>query len=163
MDEHLAGCKTCHEVFAETLRFALDEEAAGVLPRRALTAIPFMQRPAFRMAAVLAARGHGRRRASSSSGSRALQARVAELSSPSWPRRWAPDRFVEPRLTGGFQHGRLVILRSADRPQGLDAHTPAVLAAIARIRERAGERSVPRNRSAHSPSRTSSRATSAKP
>jgi hypothetical protein len=46
-------------------------------------------------------------------------------------------RFVEPRLTGGFQHGRLVILRSGDRPQGLDAHTPSVIAAVARIRERA--------------------------
>ncbi len=32
MDEHLASCSECHEVFAETLRFALDEEAAGVVP-----------------------------------------------------------------------------------------------------------------------------------
>ena len=33
-------------------------------------------------------------------------------------------RFVEPRLTGGFQHGRLVILRSGEAPQGLDAQSP---------------------------------------
>ena len=44
-------------------------------------------------------------------------------------------RFVEPRLTGGFQHGRLIVLRSS-APQGLDAQSPAVLAAVARIRER---------------------------
>ncbi len=136
MDEHLAGCTTCHEVFAETLRFALDEEAAGVLPRRALTAIPFVKRPAFRMAAVLA-----------------VAATVVLAFQQLWLARLKPasptlvaelaeamgtTRFIEPRLTGGFEHGRLVILRSADRPQGLDAHTPAVLTAIARIRERAG-------------------------
>ena len=45
-------------------------------------------------------------------------------------------RFVEPRLIGGFQHGRLIVLRSGDAPQGLDAQSPAVLAAVARIRER---------------------------
>ena len=31
MDEHLADCSTCHETFAETLRFALDEEAKGLV------------------------------------------------------------------------------------------------------------------------------------
>jgi CHAT domain-containing protein len=46
-------------------------------------------------------------------------------------------RFVEPRLTGGFRHGRLTTMRSADTPQGLDAQSPAVLGAVARIRERA--------------------------
>jgi CHAT domain-containing protein/tetratricopeptide (TPR) repeat protein len=46
-------------------------------------------------------------------------------------------RFVEPRLTGGFQHGRLVTLRSSDVSGGLDAQSPAVLAAVARIREQA--------------------------
>jgi len=50
----------------------------------------------------------------------------------------ASDRFVEPRLTGGFHHGRLVVLRSGDTPRGLDAYPPAVLSAVARIRERAG-------------------------
>jgi CHAT domain-containing protein/tetratricopeptide (TPR) repeat protein len=140
MDEHLAGCTTCHEVFAETLRFALDEEAAGVLPRRALTAIPFMKRPAFRLAAVLA-----------------IAATVVLAFQKLWLARLKPaspslvaelaeamgtTRFIEPRLSG-FKHGRLVILRSADRPQGLDAHTPAVLTAVARIRERAGADTSP--------------------
>jgi CHAT domain-containing protein len=46
-------------------------------------------------------------------------------------------RLVEPRLTGGFRHGRLTTLRSGDTPQGLDAQSPAVLAAVARIRQRA--------------------------
>ena len=46
-------------------------------------------------------------------------------------------RFIEPRVTGGFQHARLVVLRSGDAPQGLDAQPPAVLAAVAQIRERA--------------------------
>ncbi len=46
-------------------------------------------------------------------------------------------RFVEPRLTGGFQHGRHVVLRSGDTTQGLDQHSPAVIAAVAHIRERA--------------------------
>ena len=47
-----------------------------------------------------------------------------------------PTRFIEPRLTGGFQHGRLVVLRSGNAPQGLDAQSPAVLTAVAHIRER---------------------------
>ena len=46
-------------------------------------------------------------------------------------------RLIEPRLTGGFHHGRLITLRSGETPHGLDAQPPAVLAAIARIRERA--------------------------
>ena len=46
-------------------------------------------------------------------------------------------RFIEPRLTGGFQHGRLVVMRSGDAIQGLDAQSPAVLSAVANIRERA--------------------------
>jgi CHAT domain-containing protein len=46
-------------------------------------------------------------------------------------------RFIEPRVTGGFEHGRLVVLRSGESTQGLDAHSPAVIAAVAHIRERA--------------------------
>ena len=46
-------------------------------------------------------------------------------------------RLIEPRLTGGFKHGRLIVLRSAETPKGLDAQSPAVLAAVAKIRERA--------------------------
>src|SRR5439155_1708403 len=46
-------------------------------------------------------------------------------------------RFVEPRLTGGFHHARLTVLRSGETPHGLDAESPAVLGAVARIRERA--------------------------
>jgi len=135
MDEHLAGCPTCHEVFAETLRFALDEDAEEALPRMSATVIPFVRRPAFRWAAVLAAAAgvflvfQPLWRARSERPGAPLVAELAHA--------MGTKRFVEPRLTGGFQHGRLVILRSGDRPQGLDAHSPAVLGAVARIRERA--------------------------
>jgi CHAT domain-containing protein len=44
---------------------------------------------------------------------------------------------VEPRLTGGFHHGRVIRLRSGGAPRGLDAQSPEVLAAVARIRARA--------------------------
>ena len=54
MDEHLADCATCHEIFAETLRFALDEEDGGALPRTPPVVLPFVRRPAFRLAAILA-------------------------------------------------------------------------------------------------------------
>jgi CHAT domain-containing protein len=56
---------------------------------------------------------------------------VAELA-----RALGTTRFIEPRLTGGFQHGRYVVLRSADKPSGLDAYPPAVIAAVARVREK---------------------------
>jgi tetratricopeptide (TPR) repeat protein len=134
MDEHLAACPTCHEVYAETLRFALDEEAEEALPRSSLVAIPFVRRPAFRVAAVLAVAAsvflafqqlwHAR-------SERPAAPLVAELAQA-----MGTKRFVEPRLTGGFRHGRLIVLRSSAAPQGLDAQSPAVLAAVARIRER---------------------------
>ena len=135
MDEHLGSCPTCHETFAETLRFALDEEAEEALPRTPPLVLPFVRRPAFRVAAILAIAAsvflafqqlwHAR-------SARPASPLVAELAQA-----MGTARFVEPRLTGGFQHGRLVILRSGDRPQGLDAHSPAVLGAVARIREKA--------------------------
>jgi CHAT domain-containing protein/tetratricopeptide (TPR) repeat protein len=135
IDEHLAGCPTCHEVFAETLRFALDEQAEGALPRTSPTVIPFVRRPAFRMAAVLAVAAGvflAFQQLWRARSERAQPSLVAELAQA-----MGTTRFVEPRLTGGFEHGRLVILRSGDRAQGLDAHTPSVIAAVARIRERA--------------------------
>ena len=134
LDEHLADCPTCHETFAETLRFALDEEAEEALPRTSPVVLPFVRRPAFRLAAILAVAAsvflafqqlrHAR-------SERLTSPLVAELAQAMGTR-----RFVEPRLTGGFQHGRLIVLRSGDAPQGLDAQSPAVLAAVARIRER---------------------------
>lgn len=135
IDEHLASCSGCFDTFAETARFVLEEEDA-VLPRRAKV-LPFVTRPAFRVAASLAV---------------AVGLLVAfqqlwrpHLQGPREPlvadlaRAMGETRFIEPRLTGGFQHGRHVVLRSggSDKPQGLDAHSPAVLAAVARIRERA--------------------------
>ena len=54
MDEHLADCPICHETFAETLRFALDEEAEEALPQTPPVVLPFVRRPAFRLAAILA-------------------------------------------------------------------------------------------------------------
>jgi CHAT domain-containing protein len=134
MDEHLAACPTCHEVFAETLRFALDEEAEDALPRSSLVAIPFVRRPAFRLAAILAVAASvllAFQQLWRARSDRPTSPLVAEL-----VQAMGTKRFVEPRVTGGFQHGRLIVLRSGDAPQGLDAQSPAVLAAVARIRER---------------------------
>jgi CHAT domain-containing protein len=132
VEAHLARCSRCHEEFAETLRFALDEEEEAPVPNRPLA---FTRRPAFRFLVGLAAAA-------------ALVLAVRQF----WPARQAPakpslladlaramgtKRFIEPRVTGGFQHSRLIVLRSGERPQGLDAHSPAVLAAVARVRERA--------------------------
>ena len=46
-------------------------------------------------------------------------------------------RLVEPRLTGGFDYGRLLVLRSGEEPKGLDEQPPAVIGAVSRIRENA--------------------------
>ena len=133
MDEHLAGCETCYEVFAETARFALDDSDSETAPGSPSGRIAFFRRPGFRMVAGLAAAAgvfvalHQVWRARSER-DRPLVAELAEAVST--------RRFVEPRLTGGFQHGRLVVLRS-DATQGLDAQSPAVIAAVARIRARA--------------------------
>jgi CHAT domain-containing protein/tetratricopeptide (TPR) repeat protein len=130
MDEHLAGCEACYEVFAETARFVLEDSQDEIRSRR----VAFARRPAFRMAAGLAAaavlllavlqvwRSRSGRE----------QPLVAELAEA-----MGTHRFVEPRLTGGFRHGRLVVVRSDTPPPGLDQQTPAVIAAVARIRARA--------------------------
>jgi CHAT domain-containing protein len=130
LDEHLAVCSACYEVFSETLRFKLDEPS--IVPDRSRAA-DWVRRPAFRLAAVLAVAATvlvafqqlwlGRFRPGPSDP-------VAELA-----RAMGTTRFIEPRLTGGFQHGRYVVLRSAEEPQGLDAYPPAVIAAVARVRE----------------------------
>jgi CHAT domain-containing protein/tetratricopeptide (TPR) repeat protein len=135
MDEHLAGCDTCCEVFAETARFVLDEARAEA-PRQPRPA--FVRGPARPLLAALAAaaallvagqfwpRGTSERPAYSRAGNSSL---VAELADAVGDR-----RFIEPRLTGGFRHGRLVVPRSDAPFAGLDAQTPAVIAAVARIR-----------------------------
>jgi CHAT domain-containing protein/tetratricopeptide (TPR) repeat protein len=136
MDEHVARCPECYEVFSETVQFGLAEEDAGVMSTGARAAAPvtFLQRPAFRIglavAAVLViALGLWVRRAGFHGAPVPLVAQLAEA--------MGDRRFVEPRLTGGFRHGRLITLRSGDTPHGLDAESPAVLGAVARIRERA--------------------------
>ncbi len=127
MDEHIAGCSDCYEVFAETVRFGLREAPAP--------ALAFVRRPVFKLAAGLAI---------AAALVLALSLRLYRVPS----RRAAPlvaelaeamgaRRFIEPRLTGGFHHGRLITLRSGETPHGLDAQSPAVLGAVARIRERA--------------------------
>jgi CHAT domain-containing protein/tetratricopeptide (TPR) repeat protein len=133
MDDHLASCRDCAFVFAETARFSMEEEdaEAAVLERK--TPQPFVRRPAFRAVAGLAAAAglvlatwlvwRGRPRPGGS-------LLVAELS-----RALGDRRLVEPRLTG-FGHAPLVVVRGSPK-QGLDAHPPAVLSAVARIRERA--------------------------
>jgi CHAT domain-containing protein/tetratricopeptide (TPR) repeat protein len=138
MDEHVAGCAECYEVFAETVQFGLAEEEAGVMRTGAGAAAPskFLRRPAFRTVAPLAlaallllAVGLWSQRARFQRAPLPLVAQLAEA--------MGTRRFVEPRLTGGFRHGRLTTLRSGDTPQGLDAQSPAVLGAVARIREQA--------------------------
>lgn len=137
MDEHVARCQDCYEVFSETVQFGLAEpEGAGVMRTSARAAAPvtFLQRPAFRIglavAAVLViALGLWVPRAGFRSAPVPLVAQLAEA--------MGERRFVEPRLTGGFRHGRLITMRSGETPHGLDAESPAVLGAVARIRERA--------------------------
>src|SRR5438034_264436 len=123
MDEHVAGCSECYEVFAETVQFGLAEgEDAGVMRTGAGAAAPagFLGRPAFRTVAPLAmaallllALGVWSQRARFQSAPLPLVAQLAEA--------MGTRRFVEPRLTGGFRHGRLTTMRSGDTQQGLDA------------------------------------------
>jgi CHAT domain-containing protein/tetratricopeptide (TPR) repeat protein len=139
MDEHIARCSECYEVFSETVQFGLAEADAEAVLRagaRSGAPAPFIRRPAFPMAAGLAtaallliALGLWLSRTWFDRAPGPLVAGLAEA--------MGTRRFVEPRLTGGFQHGRLTVLRSGDTPQGLDAQSPAVLAAVARIREQA--------------------------
>jgi CHAT domain-containing protein len=125
MDEHVAGCPDCYEIFAETVRFGLAEPPVAL-----------RRRPAFHFATGLAAAavlvlavGLWFSRARLPRTSAPLVAELAEA--------MGGRRFVEPRLTGGFRHGRLTTMRSGEAPQGLDAQPANVLAAVARIRERA--------------------------
>jgi tetratricopeptide (TPR) repeat protein len=131
MDAHLASCQTCGEVFAETLRFAL-EQAEEAPPRRAV--LPLFRRHLYPVAAGLAAAAAlilAIRPVWRGNPNRLAQPIVAELATA-----LGEQRFIEPRLTGGFRHGRLVLLRG-EEARGLDAYPPAVLGAVARIRERA--------------------------
>jgi CHAT domain-containing protein/tetratricopeptide (TPR) repeat protein len=137
MDEHVAGCRDCYQVFAETVRFGLAEDEAGVARAGAPVAAPALfRRPLFKTAAALATAAvvllalalwftRGRLRGAPAP----LLAELAEA--------MGDRRFVQPRLTGGFRHGRLVTLRSGDTREGLDTQSPAVLGAVARIRQRA--------------------------
>ena len=136
MDEHIAGCPDCYEVFAATIQFGLSEEDAvkrSVAP--ATVPLAFVRRPGFRAAAGLAMAAALLLAISlqlSRVPSRHAAPLVAELAEAMGSR-----RLIEPRLTGGFHHGRLITLRSGETPHGLDAQPPAVLAAVARIRVRA--------------------------
>jgi tetratricopeptide (TPR) repeat protein len=135
IDEHLASCSDCYDTFSETVRFVLEEEPADVEPRRATGLAGIVRRPAFRLAAALAAAA-------------ALLIALYLRGGPGEPlvaelvRAMGDTRFVEPRVTGGFAYGRHVVLR-ADPRSGLDAHSAAVVAAVARIRERTEGRSSP--------------------
>jgi CHAT domain-containing protein len=139
MDEHVAGCSECYEVFAETVQFGLAEaEETPVVRTGARAAAPatLLSRPAVRTVAPLAmaallllALGLWSQRARFRRAPVPLVAQLAEA--------MGEHRFVEPRVTGGFRHGRLITMRSGEAPRGLDAQSPAVLAAVARIREQA--------------------------
>ncbi|MFN8096510.1 MAG: hypothetical protein U0599_30575, partial [Vicinamibacteria bacterium] len=135
VDAHLAACSSCYEVFAEAARFRLEEDGEdGVAaPQPASAVVP--RAHVARAAAVLA-----------------LAAAVALGSWAAWRAQRRPaeptllaalvdavgeSRFVEPRLTGGFRYSRYVRLRAGEGRPGLDAQPAAVIAAVARIRERA--------------------------
>jgi CHAT domain-containing protein len=141
MDEHVAGCPDCYEVFAATVQFGLAEpeaETEGVRPAEARlgAAGARLRSPLFTRtvglaaaAALVVALGLWLYRTRSPRPSAPLVAELADA--------MGTQRFIEPRLTGGFRHGRLITLRSGEAPQGLDAQPGSVLAAVARIRERA--------------------------
>jgi CHAT domain-containing protein/tetratricopeptide (TPR) repeat protein len=141
MDEHVAGCPDCYDVFASTVQFGLAESEAeiegvksaetrfgraGAGLRSSRFARPLSLAAA---AALVVALGLWAYRTRLPRSSAPL---VAELADAMGAR-----RLIEPRLTGGFRYGRLVTLRSGETPQGLDAQPATVLAAVARIRERA--------------------------
>lgn len=135
MDEHIASCADCYQVFANTLEFRLAEgEAAGV--HRVHAAGGSSSAPGRRRLLQLAA---GLGMAAGLVGAftwvrthRAPVSAVAQLVEAI-----GVQRFVEPRLTGGFAHGRLVVLRSGEAPQKLDTQPAAVIAAVAKIRAQA--------------------------
>jgi CHAT domain-containing protein/tetratricopeptide (TPR) repeat protein len=132
MDEHIAACALCYEVFAETVQFGLTEPEApaATLARPRAAPFAFVRNRTFRIAAALAATvviGVGVARWVK--GPATLVAQLAQAI--------GPRRFVEPRLTGGFAYGRLIVLRSEAGAPGLDAQSPAVLAAVAQIRQKA--------------------------
>ena len=141
MDEHVAGCPDCYEVFAATVQFGLAEPEAeneGVKPAEArLGSAGARLRPRMfgravglaAAAALVVALGLWLYRTHAPRPSAPL---VAELAQAMGAR-----RFIEPRLTGGFRYGRLITLRSGEAPQGLDAQPAPVLAAVARIRAQA--------------------------
>ena len=141
MDEHIAGCPDCYEVFAATVQFGLSEpeaETEGVKPAEARlgAAGARLRSPLFTRwvglaaaAALVVALGLWFYRTQLPRPSAPLVAELAEA--------MGARRFIEPRLTGGFRHGRLITLRSGEASQGLDAQPGSVLAAVARIRERA--------------------------
>ncbi len=140
LEAHLADCSTCCETFAETVKFLLAEEPAEEPVPNPARVLAFHRRPAFQIAAGLAA-----------AAGLVLAVRYFSLARsprPSSPlaelaQAMGPTRFIEPRLTGGFQHGRLVVLRSGNAPQGLDAQSPAVLTAVAQHPTANPERHVP--------------------
>ena len=135
MDEHIASCAECWDIFSEALQFRLMDGEGLPEVRRHAAPLAFLRRPAFRTAVLATAAALAVAIGVLLHRSRVDRERaplVAELAEAMGSR-----RFVEPRLTGGFRHGRLIVLRSETVPQGLDAESPAVLAAVARIRARA--------------------------
>jgi CHAT domain-containing protein/tetratricopeptide (TPR) repeat protein len=138
VDEHLAACTSCYEVFAEAVQFRLEEDAeeqAAAPAGAAVSSGPPRPRSVARaavllaLAAALALASWAAWRAQRQPAAPAL---VADL-----VRAVGESRFVEPRLTGGFRYARFVRLRSGDERRTLDAQPAAVIAAVARIRERA--------------------------
>jgi CHAT domain-containing protein len=130
MDRHVSGCQDCYEVYAETARFVLDQPRWRFNPMTALALAAAillgLSVPSF----LYLHRAPG--------ASPAAAPLVAELAQAV-----GSHRLFEPRLTGGFQHGRLITLRSGETPQGLDSQPPGVLMAVAHIRQRADSEASP--------------------
>ena len=135
MDEHIAGCADCYQVFADTVEFGLAEGGAARdhrIPAHTGSRLAPARRRLIQLAAGLAMAAGLFGALTLVRSHRAPVSAVAQLVEAI-----GTQRFVEPRLTGGFAHGRLVVLRSGEAPQKLDAQPAAVIAAVAKIRAQA--------------------------
>ena len=91
--------------------------------------------------------------------SRSHRAPVSRRSSLELVEAIGTTRFIEPRVTGGFEHGRHVVLRSGDATQGLDAQSAGGPRGGGAHPRADRERPLPRGDRRAGPSPTSSRAT----
>ncbi len=135
MDAHLADCSTCYETFAETVQFLLAEEPAEEpAPALSLASCLSIAAPHSRSPPAWP-RPPASSWPSTSSGAHAPNREAP--SSPSSPRRWARPASSSPASRAASSTAASWSCARATTTQGLDAQSPAVIAAVAHIRERA--------------------------